>query len=158
MQNYLAIFNDLKSERSAEFHSLHGLTVKSGVGHGAVVLKLLKPTWTTDTEDEFLNTNGVFFSVWVDDACQAKGIARYNLHAKKLRFIKGEKFEARQFVRTFRAAMNLQEWPNASFPKGPITLFEGHIQLDANTLQRETAILMDRFAKLTPKLDQMLAE
>jgi hypothetical protein len=158
MQNYLDIFNALKAERSAEFQAQHGLTIKSGEGHGAVILKLLKPTWTTDAADEFLNSNGLFFSVWVDAPCEAKGIARYNLHAKKLRFIKGERFEARQFVRTFRAAVDLRDWPNVSFPKGPITLFEGHVALDARTLHQETATLIDRFAKMVPMLEQVLGE
>ena len=156
MQSTLAIFGALAAERAAEFKSQHGLTVKSGEGLGAAILKILKPAWTTDPADQFLNTNGVFFSVWVDADCEAKHIARYNLHAKKLRYIRGERFETRQFVRSFRAGMDLNDWPNASFPKGPITLFEGHFRLDVNTLHQETAGLMDRFAKLVPMLERVL--
>ncbi len=158
MQNYLALFNALKAQRSAEFLTQYGLTIKTGEGLGAVVLKLLKPTWTTDAPGEFLNSNGVFFSVWVDAACESKGIARYNLHAKKLRFIKGERFEARQFVRKFRSSVDLQDWPNANFPKGPITLFEGYVALDVKTLHSETSSLMDRFVKMVPMLESVLAE
>jgi hypothetical protein len=158
MQSYLDIFNVLVSERAVEFKSQHGLTVKSGEGMGAAILKVLKPEWTTDPASELLNTNGVFFSVWVDAPCEAKGIARYNLHAKKLRYIKGEGFEARQFVRNFRAAADLRDWPNVSFPKGPITLFEGHVALDVKTLHQETATLIDRFAKLVPMLERVLQE
>ena len=91
-----------------------------------MMLKLLKPTWTTDSAENILNRNGLFFAVWVEAAGEAKGIVRYNLHAKKLRFIMGERFAARQFVRKFRSSANLRDWPNLSFPKGPITLFEGH--------------------------------
>ncbi len=158
LQNYLDIFNNLKSERSAEFKAQHGLVVKCGEGLGAVILKLLKPTWTTDPAEDFLNSNGLFFGVWVDAACQTKGVARYNLHAKKLRFIKGEKFAARQFVRAFRDSADVHDWPNVSFPKGPITLFEGHVKLDANTLRDEASALMDRFAKLAPKLEHLLSD
>ena len=68
---------------------------------GAALLKVMKPEWTTDAPDELLNTNGLFFSVSVDPACEAKGVARDNLHAKKLRAIKGEAFAAREFVRAF---------------------------------------------------------
>lgn len=158
MQNHLAVFNSLKDERAAEFQSQHGLTIKTGEGLGAAILKLLKPSWTTDSPDELLNSNGLFFGVWVDAECEAKGIARYNLHAKKLRFIKDEKFAAREFVRAFRVQgqMQLESWPNWSFPKGPITLFEGHIPLDTKTLHTETSKLMDHFAALTPLLDQLL--
>jgi hypothetical protein len=158
MQNHLAIFNALKSERAAEFQSQHGLTIKTGEGLGAAILKLIKPEWTTDNPSELLNTNGLFFGVWVDADCEAKGIARYNLHAKKLRAIKGQAFAAREFARSFRAQGKdeLASWPNWSYPKGPITLFEGHFALDENTLKAETSKLMDRFAALTPLLDSLL--
>ena len=158
MQSHLAVFNQLKSERAAEFQAQHGLSIKTGEGLDAAILKLLKPSWTTDTTTEILNTNGLFFSVWIDAACEAKAIARYNLHAKKLRFIKGETFAAREFARAFRAQGKdeLASWPNWSYPKGPITLFEGHFPLNATTLHTETATLMDRFATLTPLLDRLL--
>jgi hypothetical protein len=157
-QNYLNVFNALKSERAAEFQQTHGLSIKTGEGLGAVILKLLKPSWTTDGPGEILNSNGLFFGVWVDAACESKGIARYNLHAKKLREIKGEAFAAREFVRSFRAQCGeeMKAWPNCTFPKGPITLFEGHVPLKAETLKAETSALMDRFAALTPMLDQLL--
>jgi hypothetical protein len=133
--------------------------IKTGEGLGAAIIKLLKPAWTTDGPDEILNTNGLFFGIWVDAACEAKGIARYNLHAKKLRFIKNPTFAAREFARSFRTHVRdeLESWPNVSFPKGPITLFQGHVALDLSTLGEETSTLMDRFAELCPFLDQMLA-
>jgi hypothetical protein len=160
MQNHLAVFNRLKDQRAAEFETQHGLTVKTGEGYGAAILKLLKPSWTTDGPGEILNSNGLFFGVWVDAECEAKGIARYNLHAKKLRFIKGQTFAAREFARSFRAQGKdeLVGWPNWSYPKGPITLFQGHVPLDAATLHVETSALMDRFATLTPMLDRLLAD
>jgi hypothetical protein len=160
MKQALEIFQALKAERAQEFQAQHGLSVKVGEGLGAVLLKLLKPEWTTDNPKELLNSNGLFFGVWVDAACEAQGIARYNVHAKKLRFIKGEKFAAREFVRAFRlqGQYELEGWPNWSYPKGPITLFEGHFPLDVNTLRDETSTLMDRFAKLTPMLDRLLGE
>jgi hypothetical protein len=158
MQNYLAVFNTLKSERAAEFHAQHGLTIKTGEGLGAVMLKLIKPSWTTDSPSELLNTNGLFFSVWIDAECEAAGIARFNLHAKKLRAIKGERFAAREFARGFRvqAQDEVAAFPNWKYPKGPITLFEGHVALNVGTLKQETSDLMDKFATLTPVLDQLL--
>jgi hypothetical protein len=158
MQNYLAIFNALKSERETEFQTRHSLTIKTGEGLGAVILKLMKPEWTTDSSDQLLNSNGLFFSVWIDASCEAKGILRYNLHAKKLREIKGQSFAAREFARSFRAQGKdeLVDWPNWSYPKGPITLFEGHVTLNADTLRAQTSKLMDHFAKLTPMLDRLL--
>lgn len=159
MQNHLAIFNALKSERAAHFKSQHGLDIKTGEGLGAAILKLLKPSWTTDGPDDILNTNGLFFSVWVDADCEAKGIARFNLHAKKLRFIKGQAFAAREFARGFRvqAQDEMSAFPNWNYPKGPITLFQGHIPLDTATLHTETAALMDRFAALCPLIDHVFS-
>jgi hypothetical protein len=159
MDKYLEIFNTVKSERAAGLEWQHKLTLKTGEGLGAAVLKIIKPSWTTDAVEDLLNTNGVFFSVWVDAACEAKDVARYNLHAKKLRVLKGENFAAREFARSFRAAAKseLAAWPNCTFPVGPITLFEGHVPLNENTLQSETNKLIDRFVKLTPLIEQMLA-
>jgi hypothetical protein len=160
VQSWLDIFNELKTSRAAEFQSQHGLVIKTGFGLDAAILKLIKPTWTTDAPGDLLNSNGLFFGVWVDPACKAKGIARYNLHAKKLRFIKGEDFAARDFARSFRAQAHgeLANWPNCTYPKGPITLFEGHVPLDAATLRAETSELMDRFAELCPLIEQLLAD
>jgi hypothetical protein len=160
MKKYLAIFESIKAEHSANLKMQHGLDIKTGEALGAAVLKVLKPTWTTDKPSEILNTNGLFFSVWVDAACEAVGIARYNLHAKKLRAIKGEKFATREFVRSFRAQCgeDLKSWPNWSYPKGPITLFEGHFDLDLATLGSETEKLVQRFAALAPKLENLLSE
>jgi hypothetical protein len=160
MQKYLAIFEGIKVERSAELKTLHGLDIKTGEGLGAAILKVLKPTWTTDKPGEILNTNGMFFSVWIDADCEAEGIVRYNLHAKKLRAIKGEKFAAREFARAFRAQSgdDLKDWPNCSYPKGPITLFEGYFKLDAATLQNDTNQIVERFASFSPQLDRLLKE
>lgn len=122
-----------------------------------MIIKALKPAWTTDSPDQLLNTNGLFFSVWVDAECEAEGVARYNLHAKKLRFIKGEHFAARNFVRSFRAhaKAGLAGFPNWQYPKGPITLFEGQFPLQR--LRGETDCVLKNFAAMTPLLDRLLA-
>jgi hypothetical protein len=157
MRNYLDIFDALKASRSGYFLEHHGLVVKTGEGLGAAILKLLKPAWTTDGPGNILNSNGVFFGVWVDAACAANGVARYNLHAKKLRVLKGQGFAAREFARSFRAEARteLAAWPALTYPKGPITLFEGQVPLGAG-LAGDVSALMDRFAGLTPMIDRML--
>jgi hypothetical protein len=160
MTTYLDSFNALKANRAAEFQTQHGLVINTGEGLGAAMLKLLKPSWTTDNAGELLNSNGLFFGIWIDAECESKAIVRYNLHAKKLRFIKGERFAAREFVRAFRLQGQeyLEQWPNWSYPKGPITLFEGHIPLNFNTLQADASALMDHFAVLVPLLDKLLKD
>jgi hypothetical protein len=159
MQTTLDIFATLVSARAGELRDRHGLIVKAGEGLDAVILKVLKPAWTTDPPEQFLNTNGMFFSVWVDAAASAHRRARYNLHAKKLRTLKGEAFAAREFARSFRsqAGPALKDWPAVAFPKGAITLFEGHVRLDTKTLAAETSALIDRFVALVPMIDAMLA-
>ncbi len=160
MDKYLNIFNAVKAERAAGLEWQYKLTIKTGEGLGAALLKVMKPGWTTDAANELLNTNGLFFSVWVDAACEAQGIARYNLHAKKLRMIKGEAFAAREFVRGFRAQCGdeLKGFPNWSYPKGPITLFEGQFPLDLETLHAKTTDVVMRFVALTPTLEKVLGE
>lgn len=160
MEKYLHVFEAIRQSHAETFRAQHGLVIKTGEGLGAAILKVLKPEWTMDKPGEILNTNGLFFSVWVDAACESKGIVRYNLHAKKLREIKGASFAAREFVRSFRAQCGeeLKPWPNWSYPKGPITLFDGHVPLNAATLHAETEGLINRFAALTPMLDRLFAE
>ena len=159
MQPYLDIFSTLAAARVDGLRAQHGLVIKSGEGMGAAILKVLKPGWTTDPPEQFLNTNGLFFSVWVDAACVTQKRVRYNLHAKKLRNLKGEAFAAREFARVFRteAGGALQAWPSAVYPKGPITLFEGHVHLDIRTLEAETSTLIDRVIELVPLIERMLA-
>lgn len=158
MQPYLDIFAGLVDARAGDLRA-QGLVIKAGEGLGAAILKVLKPAWTSDPPELFLNTNGIFFSVWVDASSKAQKRARYNLHAKKLRSIKGEAFPAREFARAFRAEAStvLQAWPSVVYPKGPITLFEGHVHLDPRTLQMETSALIDRLVALAPLIDLRLA-
>jgi hypothetical protein len=158
LKTYLDIFDAVKAERAAGLQWQHKLVVKTGEGLSAAILKVLKPEWTTDPASQLLNTNGLFFSIWVDAACEAKGIARYNLHAKKLRALKGEAFKARDFARQVRskAKAELAPWPHLIYPIGPITLFEGHVPLDLKTLHSETGKLIDRFVALSPLLDTLL--
>jgi hypothetical protein len=160
MQKYLEVFDAVKAERATGLEWQHKLTIKTGEGLGAALLKVLRPNWTTDSPNELLNSNGLFFSIWVDAACEAKGIVRYNLHAKKLRMIKGENFAARDFARSFRAEHKtaLAKWPNLTFPVGPITLFEGFAELDVATLGATCNTLIDRFIGLAPAIDRMIAE
>jgi hypothetical protein len=160
MQKYLEVFNAVKTEREYGLDWQHKLSIKTGEGLGAALLKLMRPDWTTDAAEELINSNGLFFTIWVDAACEANGIARYNLHAKKLRAIKGETFAAREFVRAFRAQCGdeLKGWPNWSYPKGPITLFEGAFPLEIATLQAKSSELVTRFVTLTPMLDRLLDE
>ena len=158
MQKYLDVFNDIKAAQAETFKAQHGLIIKTGGALGAAIIKVLKPEWSTDSASEILNTNGLFFSVWVDAECEAQGIVRYNLHAKKLRFIKGEQFAARHFVRAFRlqAQDAMQGFPNWKYPKGPITLVEGHVSL--SDLRGATEKLLQKFASMTPLIEQLLAE
>jgi hypothetical protein len=160
MQPFLDIFTDLQAARAAEFLARHGLHMKAGEGFGAALLKLLKPAWTTDDPEQLVNSNGIFFGIWVDAGCLAENRLRYNLHAKKLRLLKGEPFAAREFVRSFRAAAKgaLADWPSATYPKGPITLFEGHVPLAVGTLKADASALLDRFARLAPLVDEALAK
>lgn len=157
MQPYLDIFTTLAAARADALRT-HGLIIKAGEGMGAAILKVLKPAWTTDPPDQFLNTNGLFFSIWVDASCKKEKRARYNLHAKKLRNLKGEAFAAREFARVFRAEAStaLQGWPSTVYPKGPITLFEGHIHLDPRTLDVEAGGLLDRFVAMVPLIERQL--
>jgi len=50
----------------------------------------------------------------------------------------------------------LSVWPNASVNYGPLTLMQGWIEVDSNSFERDTLVLMERFKDLSPLIDRLL--
>jgi hypothetical protein len=151
-----AVFADMKirfDERSRD-----GLVCKQGSYKDCSVLKLQKPSWTNDPMEGVENTSGIFFSIWTNDRSIKKNRANYNIHALKLRELKGYAITSRDFASDFRnsfASMR-SEWPNVSVDYGPLTLMEGWIKVDSFHFEKQVLSLMDAFQSLSPLVDCLL--
>ena len=112
-----------------------------------VVLKLLKRHWSDDRPDKIGNTSGIFFSLWTDGTKLTE--LRYNIHALKLRQLKGYTLQSRKFAADFREAFLQREgeWPQLRVDYGPQTLMEGAVLL---TLEKGEDLLMDLSSRFPP--------
>jgi hypothetical protein len=87
-----------------------------------------------------------------------KNRANYNIHALKLRQLEGYSITSRDFANDFRKgfAATRNTWPNVSVNYGPLTLMQGWIEVDSNSLEESLLFLMDRFNHLSPLIDRLL--
>ena len=134
------------------------LICKQGFYNGCFVLKLQKASWTNDRMDQIRNDTGIFFSIWIDEEAASKNQAHYNIHALKLRRLKGYSIASRGFADDFRNsfASVRDDWPNVSVEYGPLTLMQGWIELDPNSYDRDILALMERFEQVSPLIDRLL--
>jgi len=114
--------------------------------------------WTNEPSDAVAQTSGIFFSVWSSEESRKRNRLLYNIHALKMRELKGFSIQSRDFAADFRAefAAVQGEWPHVSVAFGPQTLMQGWI--DDQTPDFEGAItdLVRRFIALSPLIDGLL--
>ena len=156
VQQFCAVFAKIKArfdERNRD-----GLICKQGFYKACSVLKLQKQSWTTDPMDRVDNTSGIFFSVWTNEASTRQNRANYNIHALKLRELKGYSIASRDFADDFRngfASMR-NTWPNVRVDYGPLTLMQGWVEVDLNSFEKDIQALVERFEDLSPLIDRLL--
>ncbi len=158
IQQFKAFFSKIKSRLDDGHFGLDRLICKQGVYDGCAVLKLQKASWTNDRMDQVRNDSGIFFSIWLDQEAASKGFANYNIHALKLRHLKGYSITSRDFAADFRIgfAPVHKTWPNVSVDYGPLTLMQGWIEIDPARFERDVLSLMERFKHLSPMIDRLL--
>ncbi len=125
----------------------------------SVFLKLYKKSWANESENLLTAESRIFFSIWVSDITIQEQKIFYNIHALKLRKLKGYSIESRKFAETFRASFKKFEhrWKNVSTEFGPLTLMEGWIKLDEENFQNEIVDLANRFLEIEHLIDNNLA-
>src|SRR5476651_721849 len=106
------------------------LELKVGVWLNSVVLKIQKPVWRNPDAKPF--KSGIFFSIWVNEPIISTSKIYYNIHALKLRELRGFRIQSRDFAGDFRERFKpfKQGWPNVSTAFGPLTLMEGWVGVD----------------------------
>lgn len=135
-----------------------GLVCKLGQYKNCCVLKLQKPSWTNDPMHWIQNQSGIFFSVWNDSTSQKKDRIFYNIHALKLRELRGYAITGRDFAGDFRDRFEAMrdQWPNVRVDFGPATLMQGWIAKEEHMLGKNILLLMERFRRLSPIIDDLL--
>jgi hypothetical protein len=126
----------------------------------SVVLKLYKKSWVNpDEKDPLTAKSRIFCSIWVSDNSIARGQIFYNIHAFKLRQLRGYSIESRKFAALFRENFKPfeQQWPNVSVEFGPLTLMEGWSTIDVGHFRHDIVELANNFLKIIPLVDHALS-
>ncbi|WP_131707621.1 hypothetical protein [Chryseobacterium angstadtii] len=124
----------------------------------SIALKIYKPEWSSNMESPIDAPGRIFFSVWVNEKSVEQKKVYYNIHALKLRNIKGYTIQARSFADDFRKRFeeDCQNWENVSVKYGPLTLMEGWIELNPDHLVKDLHFLAEKFLNLSPVIDEIL--
>ena len=115
------------------------LQVYAGITLDSVVLKLYKKEWVND---KTIKQNKIF----------------YNIHALKLRELKGYSIKSGAFVNNFREGFKKFEhnWNNVSVNFGPLTLMEGWEPFKKENLENIIVKLAINFLKMDYLIDETL--
>lgn len=136
------------------------LRVEVGVWMDSAVLRLCKNTWANKPHEKPQTDAAIFFSIWANEQTVKQGRLYYNIHALKLRLLKGYKLTSKPFAAAFRAEFKRFEhdWPNVSVDFGPLTLMEGWVTFNEATLQEDICRLTVKFCEIDSLIDGLLAE
>jgi hypothetical protein len=129
-------------------------------GEDCVALKLYKKSWANQTKNPLTSTSRIFFSVWISESTIKEQKIFYNIHALKLRQLKGYTIQSRKFAETFRDSFEgfKHKWGNVSVNFGPLTLMEGWIKINSKTFQNDILKLANAFLEIEYLIDNTLAE
>lgn len=140
-----------------EFNDL-GLKISIETILESVALKIYKPEWSNNPQSPLDASSRIFFSIWISDKTIEEGKLYYNIHALKLRELKGYKIQSRNFAEDFRNRFTeyQKDWDNVSVTYGPLTLIQGWRELKEENLQQDIIKLSQSFLKISPIIDETL--
>ncbi len=156
---YLEKFQKVADKLDKKLLEKKQVEVAVGIYLDSVFLKLYKRSWTNQFEDPLTSESRIFFSAWVNDSIIHEQKVFYNIHALKLRKLKGYSIESRKFADMFRAKFRPFEnkWPNVSLKFGPLTLMQGWLNLNPENIQDEILGLVTNFLEIDYLIDNNLA-
>jgi hypothetical protein len=157
---YLERFKNAASQIDKTLLKEKQLKVSTGLYGDSVFLKLYKKSWADSSKDPLLAETRIFFSVWINDSAIREQKLLYNIHALKLRRLKGYSIESRKFADIFRAGFNdfAHQWNNVSVKFGPLTLMEGWVKIDLDEFKDEILELANNFLEIEHLVDNTLAK
>jgi len=136
------------------------LEVSVGVILDSVFIKLYKREWTNDLNNPLNAEARIFFSVWVNNKTIRENKMFYNIHALKLRKLKGYSILSREFADSYRKHFRKirTNWENVNLNLGPLTLMEGWKTFSAENLESIIVNLANNFLEIDHLVDETLKE
>lgn len=155
---YLENFQKIANKLDQKLLKEKSIDVSVGIYSDSVFIKLYKKSWASNPQEALTAESRIFFSVWIDDTTIEKHKIMYNIHALKLRKLKGYTIQSRKFAELFREDFKSHEnnWPNVSVNHGPLTLMEGSIKLELENFQEEVLKLAHNFLEMEHLVDRTL--
>lgn len=156
--SFQPVFETIKARYDRE--ATAGLVCKQGIySNNCTVLKLQKPSWTNEPMDQLRNKSGIFFSVWINAEDATLNRAKYNIHALKLRELKGYRIASRDFAAAFRESFLplSNSWPHVTVERAPLTLMGGWIEIEPADCENQIYALLRQFVPIAPLIDGLLA-
>jgi len=157
-ENYLKIFQKSILQVDEKVLAKKHLDIYVGVYLDSVVLKLYKKEWTNDKTDPINAKTRIFFSIWASEENLKQNKIFYNIHAFKLRHLKGYTIKSREFANVFRSDFQefKHEWDNVSLKHGPLTLMEGWNSSTIENLETNIVKLVNSFLRIEHLIDESL--
>lgn len=158
-KHYLSTFQKASALLDKKVLREKQLEVAVGEVLNSVFLKLYKKSWTNPSKDPLTSESRIFFSIWTNNSAIEEQKIYYNIHALKLRHLKGYKIQSRQFADIFRDSFKSvdKKWENVSVKFGPLTLMEGWLKVDPDNFQKEIVELANNFIEIEHLVDDTLA-
>jgi hypothetical protein len=156
--SYLAAFKKAAGKMDENLLAKKKLEIETGIWLESVVLRLQKSAWANKPYERPQSDTAIFFSIWLHDKTIKENKIFYNIHALKLRQLKGYKITSREFAAAFRSRFKpyAHQWPNVSVDFGPQTLMEGWEKLDTANIQEDVFKIASRFLEIDTLIDDLL--
>jgi hypothetical protein len=155
---YLDQFSKAASRLDKKILQKKQIEVETGTWLQSVVVKFHKKHWANKPYEKPQTGAAIFFSAWISGKAEKENKIYYNIHALRLRQLKGYKIESRKFAAAFRKKFKSFEsnWDNVSVDFGPLTLMEGWKNFNAEDLQNNITELARQFLEIDYIIDELL--
>jgi hypothetical protein len=157
---YLEKFRKSADQLDKKILDAKQLEVNVGITLNSAVLKLYKRKWTNDKTDPINSKTRIFFAIWVNEETIKRNKIFYNIHALKLRQLKGYSITSREFANSFRRDFKKYEtdWENVNLKFGPLTLMEGWEYFENESLEKIILKLANNFLQIEHLIENTLKE
>ncbi|MFT3701302.1 MAG: hypothetical protein QM802_02985 [Agriterribacter sp.] len=159
-KNYLNEFQRVANAVDKKLLNRSGIDIQTGIWLNSVVLRLQKKHWANTPDEKPHSGSAIFMGVWLDQEAIDTNKLFYNIHALRLRQLKGYKLQSRAFATSFREKFKQFEhqWTNVSVDFAPQTLMEGWVELNVKNLHKDVLNLCNKFLKIEHLIDETLSE
>ncbi|MGH2666646.1 hypothetical protein [Flavobacterium sp.] len=159
-ENYLDKFKKSADRLDKSRLDKKELEISVGIVLDSVYLKLYKREWTNDLNNPLSSETRIFFSVWVNEKTLEENKVFYNIHALKLRKLKGYSILSTKFAESFRKKFKKyqENWDNVSVKFGPLTLMEGWAYFEEENIEKIVLRFAENFVEIENLIGQTLKE